>query len=250
MKKLLYLFILGIGFTSCSVESIDSTENLQTADAKFKIQQVEKSMILKSAEICEGEAPVFVFNFPQGTTGNGLKATDIQIQLYNPEINDWEQFKKLSYPGAGPQEYSYTDEVLEVGDYSFRVSIGSGGFDYFATLSVVDCSECEESFTYTSNENGSYTFTYIPAEDMEGVDVVFTFAQSVVATGYEWSGWKGNSSTRTEVMNLNACSVYTWTLFLTGDCNGNSPESNLWTDFKVNNVSKKGDLSNIERVCS
>ena len=34
MKKLIYLFILAIGFTSCSVESIDSTENLLTADLK------------------------------------------------------------------------------------------------------------------------------------------------------------------------------------------------------------------------
>ena len=40
MKKIIYLFILGAGFSSCSVESLDSTDvPLLTADAKLKIQE-------------------------------------------------------------------------------------------------------------------------------------------------------------------------------------------------------------------
>lgn len=45
MKKILYLFILGIGFTSCSVDSIDSSENLLTADAKFKANAANKTTL-------------------------------------------------------------------------------------------------------------------------------------------------------------------------------------------------------------
>ena len=252
MKKLIFLSLLAIGMTGCSVETMDSTENLLTADAKYKIQQVEKSMNLKAVEICEGEAPVFVFNFPQDVLGNGNpKSTDVHIQLYNTNTSEWESFKKLSYAGAGPEEYTYEDEVLGLGTYNFRASIGSGGFEYTATLDVVECSDCEESFSYTANADGSYTFTYVPEEDMQDEEVVFTFAQSVVASGYNWPSWNGNSSSRSETMDLNACNVYTWTVFLTGDCSGNSGKSNLWTDFKVNDVSKKNAATpNIEQSCS
>src|SRR5690606_41886890 len=44
MKKLTYLLFLTIGVTACNVESIDSTENLIVADAKFKIQQSQDPM--------------------------------------------------------------------------------------------------------------------------------------------------------------------------------------------------------------
>ncbi len=251
MKKFIFLSLLAIGMTGCSVESMDS-EELLTADAKFKIQQVDKSMNLKAVEICAGEAPVFVFNFPQDRLGNrNPKDTDIQIQWYNPATSNWEQFKKLSYAGAGPEEYIYEDKVLGLGTYEFRASIGSGGFDFYATLDVVKCSDCEESFSYTTNDDGSYTFTYIPEEDMEDAEVVFTFAQSIVASGYDWPTWNGKSSTRKETMDLDACSVYNWKVFLTGDCSGQSGESNLWTDFKVNDFSKKNTATpNIEQVCN
>ncbi len=250
MKKFIFLSLLAIGMTGCSVESMDS-EELLTADAKFKVQEVDKSMNLEAVEICAGEAPVFVFNFPQDALGKGNpKDTNIKIQIEtSPGSGVWESFKDLTYAGAGPEEYTYENEVLEIGTYSFRVSIGSGGFLYTATLDIIECSDCEESFSYTTNEDGSYTFTYIPEEDMEDAEVVFTFAQSVVASGYHWPDWNGKSSTRTETMNLDACSEYTWTISLTGDCSGNSEESNLWTDFKVDEVSKKGELVNITRSC-
>lgn len=41
MKKLTYLLFLVIGVTSCSVESMDSTENLLTADAKHQLTAQE-----------------------------------------------------------------------------------------------------------------------------------------------------------------------------------------------------------------
>jgi hypothetical protein len=42
-------------------------------------------------------------------------------------------------------------------------------------------------------------------------------------------------------MDLNACQTYTWTVTLTANCSGNAKQSNVWTDFKVNEVSKKNN---------
>ncbi len=235
MKKLIYLFILGIGFTSCSVESLDSTENLLTADAKFKAQNVEK--FNAPAEICAGVLAQFSFEA-------ALK-TNLQVQQYVNE--DWVQVYQISQSTSNPQTFELS--FAEPGTYALRYKIGGGGFTE-TTVTVINCNPCDESFSYIENENGSYTFTYIPAEDMAEANVVFTFAQSVVASGYIWPNWNGNSSTRTEIMDLDACRVYTWNVFLTGDCSGNSSNSNLWTDFKVNEASKKGELSNILRACS
>lgn len=244
MKKFTYLLFLMFGVTACSVESIDSTEELLTADAKFKIQEVAQSMGLQSSEICAGEAPVFIFEFPQDTKGNGSpKDTDVHLQLYNPQIEDWESFRQLSYPGAGPEEFTYEDEVLPIGTYSFRAKIGAGGFDHTASLEVVECNECEESFTYVENEDGTYTFTYIPEEDIEGAEVVFTFAQGAYESGLteEFSQNGKNGQTYEATLDLEKCEVLEYTVTLTPNCNGNSTESNVWTDFKVNDESKKAD---------
>jgi hypothetical protein len=43
-------------------------------------------------------------------------------------------------------------------------------------------------------------------------------------------------------MDLVACTTYTWTVSLTPNCSGNSKNSNVWTDFKVNN--NDGNLEN------
>src|SRR5690606_12809446 len=112
---------------------------------------------------------------------SGPKATEIKIQLLDTINDQWLEFKDLSYPGAGSdEEYIYNDEILKEGKYYFRAKIGAGGFDYYDTLNVVDCSDCEESFTYVTNNDGTYTFTYVPAEDMDDASIVFTFAQGVV----------------------------------------------------------------------
>lgn len=235
--------------TGCSVESLDSTDNLLTAEAKFKIQEVEKSMHLLESEICFSEAPVFVFDFPQNQNGPHSASTDIKLQIETyPGSDEWEAFEDLTYSGSGPEEYTYEDEVLEIGTYSFRAKIGAGGFEYLATLNIVDCSDCEESFSYVDNEDGTYTFTYVPEEDMVDANLVFTFAQGVAVDGLE--GWTSNGVTKQMKMDLEACETYSWTVGLDTDCRGvGQPNANLWTDFKVNDVSKKGDLGNIVESC-
>lgn len=118
-------------------------------------------------------------------------------------------------------------------------------FDYFLREL---CPGCDESFTYTANGANSYTFTYTPAEDLTDQLVVFTFAQGTVVTGLDES-WSTNGATRQKMMSFTACEPVSWTVTLTPDCSGHSNNSNVWTDFKVNDASKKGTLSNIVIQC-
>jgi len=235
MKKIYYLIFLAIGVSGCSVESIDSTENLFTADAKMKLTEVQNFVV--PTEICAGVDPTFSFEAAVGTN----------LQVQQLIAGEWVQVYKISQSTSNPQNFNLLFE--EAGDYSLRYKIGSRGFTEIS-VTVLNCNVCEESFSYTSNLDGSYTFTYIPAEDMSGAEVVFTFAQSVVASGYDWPSWNSKSSTRTESMDFDACSVYNWTVFLEADCSGQSGKSNVWTDFKVNDVSKKNENTpTLEQSC-
>ena len=175
MKKIIYLFLLALGVTGCSVESIDSNENLLTADAKATIQEVGKSMNLLESEICAGEASVFVFDFPQNQNGPHNADTNIKIQIEtSPGSGVWDSFKDLTYAGAGPEEYTYNDEILNVGTYSFRVKIGSGGFDNMTTVTVVDCTvvDCQSGYMI-----GNKNFSDIGTSQNWGWAHQFEFAE-------------------------------------------------------------------------
>lgn len=150
MKKLIYLTFLAIGMTGCSVESMDS-EQLLTADAKFKAQEVEKSMHLEETEICFGEAPTFVFNFPQAFNGPNPTDTDIRLQVEtSPGSGDWINVTTLEYSGAGPEEYTLGGDFLKIGTYSFRAQIEGGNpHANVATLDVIKCAECVNELTAT-----------------------------------------------------------------------------------------------------
>ena len=247
MKKIYYLIFLAIGVSGCSVESIDSTENLLTADASAKIKAANTSTLVFLESVCAGEETLITVNFNQktNTQGNNLP-TNVKVDLMVD--GEWTDIYRNNVNDVTSVSFNYTFDIAK--DYTLRYSAEGGPWNPNQILTVVNCNSCEESFSYTSNENGSYTFTYIPAEDMDDAIVVFTFAQSVVASGYDWPNWNGTSSTRTETMDLDACSVYKWTVFLSGDCSGNSPNSNIWTDFKVNEVSKKNDNTpNLTQSC-
>ncbi|MEP6262931.1 MAG: hypothetical protein ABJ092_15250 [Gillisia sp.] len=235
MKKLTYLLFLAIGVTACSVESIDSTENLLVADAKAKVTVA--TSVVYDATVCFGEDANFTFNFPQAyNSGNGnTQKTLVILELWNELSGEWNEIHQGNYDGAGPQYFSY--EFGAEGTYQLRHRIGTGNNWTEISVSVVDCSDCEESFSYVENENGSYTFTYVPAEDMDDANLVFTLAQSDSDTGLE--GWEDKGATKQKTMDLAACQVYTWTVTLTPDCNASQPNSQAWTDFKVNGVSKK-----------
>ncbi len=108
------------------------------------------------------------------------------------------------------------------------------------SVMVENCG-CEESFTYVDNWDMTYTFTYIPEQDMPGAELVFTFAQGTSVAGLEL--WYNNGKAQTWHLtdDLNACQTYSWTVTLDANCPGKSGENNVWTDFKVNEVSKKDD---------
>ena len=166
----------------------------------------------------------------------------------------------VAYSGVGVNTYSWQAPLSEGWKACDKVTATvelrgvSGGigktnvqsFDYY--LRELCPPECEESFTYTDNGTNSYTFTYTPAEDMAEQLVVFTFAQGTVVVGLDET-WSTNGSTRQKTMSFIKCEPVSWTVTLTPDCSGHSGKSNVWTDFKVNDDSKKGSNANIVIDC-
>ena len=279
MKKFYYLIFLAIGVSGCSVESIDSTEVLFTADAKVKLTEVQDPMGIYAGPNLKGVISVThdCDNLYVKLTPNGADPDDVKLGIFQganlPSENGYSgemQYNKANGVKVGT-DWIWTFNI-EAESYdpkeNLNIFFTAWGGDWIGTSTLgskpnapnyhvfnfdftsLDCDACEESFSYTTNADGSYTFTYIPAENMSGAEVVFTFAQSVVASGYDWPNWNGKSSTRTESMDFDACSVYNWTVFLEADCSGKSGESNVWTDFKVNEASKKNDNTpNLTQSC-
>lgn len=97
------------------------------------------------------------------------------------------------------------------------------------------CPACEESFSFVDNGDSSYTFTYIPKEEMIDAFIEFTFPQGIVVSAP--AGWTqpGNGHVRQIHRNLVACEPFVFTFKLVHKENGFGP---LWTDFKVNGISR------------
>ena len=118
-------------------------------------------------------------------------------------------------------------------------------------------SGCDESFSYTDNQDGSYTFKYVSSEDLENPEVKFTCPHIVgfeALDGKVYAVNPGNShgspTVLTWIGNIEACTEITFTLSFDADCNQtNSGKANLFTDFKVNGESKKGSNENIVYNC-
>lgn len=129
------------------------------------------------------------------------------------------------------------------GEYTYTVNtVGPCVTPFMTGTIIVEECGCPESFTYVKNEDGTYTFTFIPAEDIEAAILVFTFPQGAL-DGDPLQGWSYNGQTMQATMDLVACQEYSWTVSL--PCKELNNPQNKWTDFKVNDVSKKGNLSNI-----
>lgn len=271
MKKIIYPIMLVFAFYGCSVESIDSNENLITADAKLKAQEAIDPMGIYSGPNLKGTVSVTndCDNLYIEIVPTGEDPTDAKLGI----------FANGDLPGTSGQsgniktdDFSHLDSATDLiwtislnDETSFNIFITAWGGDWAGAESteginqnyityIVDysgCDECEESFSYddAGDDNPTtYTFYYTPAEDMTQAGLVFTFAQSVAINGFPVTeGWVNNgnatSSTNETSMDLDACHTYTWTLTLQKDCSGKSGNSNVWTDFKVNNTSKKNDLT-------
>lgn len=255
MKKIIPLVLILAIIAGCSTESVeDSTSESMNSKIYSKAPQadLEEGESFEVTIGCPGEATIFDFGFPQDMSGNNknTKDTDVQIQLYDSEIDEYVQIAKVS--GATSASASYVFD--EAGIYYVRFKIGSGGFSEDQEVEIVDCG-CEESFTYEMIEDapvGTYQFTYTPEENMEDAVIIFTLAQGddgFTLEGFTNNG-KENSQTWTKTMDLEACTTYEWTATLTPLCRGNSQESNVFTDFKVNEISKMGGLPIIKMSCS
>ena len=103
------------------------------------------------------------------------------------------------------------------------------------------CIDCTPGFSYVDNEDLTYTFTLVPEKDIEGAEVVFTFAQGVVVAGLDEEVWTNKGATWQAELDLEECTTYKWVVTLSADCSGASGTSNVWTDFKVNGFSLKAD---------
>lgn len=240
MKKFLY-FILGLGILyACSTDTLE-TEQLITADAKPSVEE-EELPTLSYDQVCANESVEFCVNFPQAYKGNGeTKETLVKFELKiygdNPETDELEDFYYAELLNSHEHTQGcFSHTFTEAATYEVRYKTKGAWID--DEIVVEDCG-CDESFSYTVNGESEYTFFYTPAEDMDDALVVFTFAQSVEVSGLE--GWDGNGQPERKIMDLEKCVEYSWTVTLEKNCSGNSPNSNVWTDFKVNGDSKRNE---------
>lgn len=156
MKKLIYLFILGIGFTSCSIEPLDSTENLLTADAKFRSLSTV-TITPPAGVLCAGDE--LTFNVDVNTGSN------FQVQQ---KINgEWEQVYIANQGQNGSKPFTV---VLALGANEFRYTnqgSGSNFVNYSSTFEGIDCNTCENSLvadlSCASTKTATFTFTAVEA---------------------------------------------------------------------------------------
>lgn len=194
--------------------------------------------------VCVGDNITFSFG------GTGFTGTRT-VQLQKLVDGEWVQVFQQSQASKG---VSGSLAGYAVGTYTFRWKVsGPGGpQNVVFTVEVENCGTCQESFSYVDKGDlEPYTFTYIPSESMPAAELVFTFAQGSAASATGLEGWSTNGATRQITMNLVACQVYTWTVDLAPNCSGQSPNSNVWTDFKVDGVTKKNaNTPTITESCS
>ena len=130
-------------------------------------------------------------------------------------------------------------------------------FESMYNLIGVCSANCEESFSYETADNKYVTFTYVSDVFLENAEVKFTCPQIDDFTAVDGKEYNvnpgqvnGTDNVLTWIGDIEACIPITFTLDFEPHCtyNDNSQKwntPNVWTDFKVNGVSIKGDLPNI-----
>jgi hypothetical protein len=132
MKRLTYLLFLAIGVTGCSVDSIDSTENLLTADSRFRTQSTV-TIAAPEGELCAGE--VYLFSVNVNTSSN--------FQVQQKVDGQWVQVNLAPQGQSGSVSF---EVILAEGDNFFRhTNQGSGPnwVEYSTSFTGVDCNSCE-----------------------------------------------------------------------------------------------------------
>lgn len=159
-------------------------------------------------------------------------------------------------PGSGSNTFAFDAVWAACGVVTVVAEILDGDDDVLATnttqygLIGACIVSCEESFSYVQNQDGSYTFTYRSEVDLDDAEVKFTSPHVTEITSEDGKIYtvnpgngKGSPTVSTWVGDITACTPITFTLSFTPDCDQNQGGfANIWTDFKVNEVSKK-DIS-------
>ena len=258
--KQIYLLCLAVILAACSAEPVEN-EILTGLDANLSARQVNSQVIQDPMSFYSGPNKKGSFstwndcsNFYLQITPTGAAPDDVEVYLFEtlPTLNNGENFNDpYDYDLTDAQDLHWTiplstlnteaDLFVFVKAWGFATGTPYGKSSY--NLFQFDLSECgcKESFTYVDNGDMTYTFTYIPEEDIADAEMVFTFAQGTSVSGLET--WYNNGKAQTWHLeeNLTACQIYTWTVELKANCPGNTIENNVWTDFKVNDVSKKAN---------
>lgn len=232
---------LTIGLTA---KGVGSGGGKVVVGAVYKLREVATITTIAAVPnpVCTGEEVTVT-----GTVTSGEMITGGTIKLMEGST------VVASAPAtAGKVEFKYTPE--SAGTRTFKAvydRVSGYCASESAPVEVVaeDCNECDESFSYEINDDGTVTFTYKPAVDMEDVNVVFTFPQVEFITflsGYEYESFErpgqGYAQNMQATLSFEACEAYTWTVQLL-DCTAANPVANGWTDFKVDGDSKKNDLT-------
>lgn len=201
----------------------------------------KKSEFLKGYQVDDGE----IVNF----TGN-RSSFELEFDL----DEDWEACDEVTRkitlykgnPNAVPQSVDFETS------YVLLPLCDDGGTE-------LDDDECEEEdFFYDQVIEGvpsgvlRYTFTYIPCEDLTGAVVKFTSPHIKGFTSLDGKFYtinkgkkRGTPTVMTWVGDIPAGGI-TFEVDFNPDCTQtNSGKANVWTDFKVNEVSKKFANSNI-----
>ncbi|EKB47304.1 Ig-like domain-containing protein [Cecembia lonarensis] len=200
-------------------------------------------------EVCEDDS--FTITASVSSSGD-FKGGKIQIKDENGNILAEADVTETN------KKVTYTVDPASLGSYSFTshyIGKGSNGYNDSSseelTVNVIECNEdCEEDFGYEADEAlSTITFTFTPTEDITGANLVFTFAQSAVVS---MEGFSAVGATMQATMDLEACETYTFTANIEElRCTGTGQSTvNVWTDFKVNDESKKNeDTPNIVWAC-
>ena len=182
MKKnsLFFVFatlVVGVAmFVSCQkAEIVNDEDSLLLKKAQLSAQQVTDAISGVEGTKCAGTEFEICISFAQAYNGNGgTKETNGQVQLLlgdNPSTTDvveTDYWLQIAHQNSNTGFcFNYTFDIA--GTYSLKYKASNAQWSN-ATVEVVNCG-CEESFSYVDNGNNSYTFTYIPAEDMTDVPV-------------------------------------------------------------------------------
>ena len=280
--KLVSLFAamtLLVGLTySCAKEDQSSTSaDQKQMNLKVAYAGCEKSCITPGSGIYYEKPDQKIVQWGGRNQTDNSKTVD--IIYYNTETdfvlkvkstNGWSDLvingtKSWTKGPVAPDSWGVYTIALPEGwkkcdDYNFRLQVaGDGPQAVFAVeyKLIGICSVCDESFTYSDNHDGTYTFTYTPSEDLTNQQVVFTFAQSdrVAVTG-DVAKWDNNGQTFQKTMNFVKCEPVSWIVGLSPKCSGHSGTSNLWTDFKLGPINgevvskKNATTPNITFTCT